>query len=161
MNAVLLCPGPSLANLYSVPKCDLSIAVNRACLRFDADWGAILDCTLLKEIAIRPPKLLTRREHWPRYTQSPGLAVEDTGCPIARYDLFTAPAALALAGYLGATTIDVYGADWTDEADFDGVRASETRRDAERWAMEIPIWNRVADWLRGKGCEVTRHGFHE
>ena len=159
MNCALLSPGPSLARLTKAPAADVTIAVKRAALPFGCDWLAILDSPALKEYGGIAPaaQLLTRREYRPKYTVRPGLACEDLACPVLMFDLYTATAALALAGYLKATRVDVYGADWTDAPDFDGHTPAESNRTPQRWALERGVWANVVGWLAGKGCEVVRH----
>lgn len=149
MRVALLCPGPSLAKLTSLPECDLSICVKRAALRFACDWVVILDSPALREFGaqiIGDPQLLTRSEYRPKYTRRGGLDLEALRCP-HRFDQFTACAGLALAGHLGASHIDVYGADWTNEPDFDGHRPAEMFRDQARWDRERQDWEAIVSWL--------------
>lgn len=77
------------------------------------------------------------------------------GCPVPSFGLYTATAALVLLARLGATRVSVYGADWTDAPDFDGVAAGENRTET-RWNRERAIWGEVVEWMRGRGCEVER-----
>ena len=63
-----------------------------------------------------------------------------------------------LAHYLGAKRVDVYGADWTDEPDFDGVSVTGNRRDAERWRQERDIWHKLTAHLAERGTVVERIG---
>lgn len=166
MNIAVLLPGPSLARLGDLPNADLVIGVKRACLRFGCNWAVILDSPDLRcygDRLIGRPKLLTRADYRPRFCALPGANVEGLYdyCPI-RYPgsdggWFTSTAALALAGWLHASRVDVYGADFgTAEtlAEFDGFVSPEANYTASRWERERGVWNAVADWLRGKGVEV-------
>src|SRR5205823_5305946 len=114
MKAVILLAGPSLAKLQRIPPCDVSIAVKRAILKFpQADWAVILDKPAMK--TIRVPdwcRLLSKRHCWPKYADREGTAVEDLGCPLLADNCFSSSAALALAGYLGATEVEAFGADF-------------------------------------------------
>jgi hypothetical protein len=84
--------------------------------------------------------------------------VEDLApCPVPRWAVKTATAALVLLGAAGATAIDVYGADWADDApDFDGFAAEGRDRTAARWADERATWDALVGWLAGRGCAVNR-----
>lgn len=158
MHCALLCPGPSLRRLAQAPPADLTIAVKRAALAFPCQWVCILDTPELQAFGDIAPGalLLTRRDCRPKYSRREGLAVEDLDCPVPRFDLYTATAALALAGHLGATTVDVYGADWSDAPDWDGSTPEGANRSPERWALERGIWSQVVEWMGRRGCEVVR-----
>lgn len=80
-------------------------------------------------------------------------------CPhVLDWVMFSATTALVYAGYIGATEIDVYGADWAPDApDCDGVAAGKNRS-AARFELEAAIWtNRIVPWLSERGVRVTRH----
>lgn len=167
MNAVLLCPGPSLAALDALPPCDVSMAVNRAALRFHGiDWWATLDYPTVKwhKDQVTAPNLLSIRQtitdlgcRLQQFRQI--LAFEDIAdfCPPdLKAQTFSATAGLVGLAYLGAKRIDVYGADWQGMADWDGKEAGENRKD-ERWAREAYLWNGIVHYLAGQGVEVHRH----
>lgn len=71
---------------------------------------------------------------------------------------FSATAALIVAAHLGGKTIDVYGADWTDEPDFDGksINLNPHERNEARWKTERQIWVAVVNYLATEGVEVNR-----
>jgi hypothetical protein len=157
MTAAILCPGPSLANLEVIPACDVSIAVNRAALRFACDWWAALDAPFVR--ANRPlgsPLLFTRREN----RIDAAVYFEDVyPFPNQAQSYFTFPGALSLAAHLGATRIDVYGCDWAvGQPDFDGRQPDEANRSAARFAREREHFDQLTHWLNAKGIEVIRHG---
>lgn len=163
MHVTVLCPGPSLVRTFAGFG-GLTIGVNRAAIAYGCDWWAALDSPLIidGEQPSGSPRLFTSRETFDRLVRnrSPwadrmGAVADDLLPP--EWRIFTAPAALALAAYLGATRIDVYGADWTDAADFDGVTPTSDRSTA-RWAREIPIWAAVVEWLGVRGTRVETHG---
>lgn len=163
MKAVILLAGPSLSRLKFIPTADVSIAVKRAVLKFpQADWAVVLDKPALRSIRIPDwCKLLSRRHCWPKYIDRPGTAVEDLGCPALIADPFGSTAALALAGHLGATSVEAYGADFGQgehEGEFDGHQPGERTYTPGRWRLELEHWNAVSDWLKGRGCEVKRNG---
>lgn len=164
MQIGILCPGPSLASIDSLPTCDLSIAVNRAALRFACDWWAALDSQTFTrdESSIKgDPKLFTRAEYRHK-TKRGGMDLEELDGLLPRnrinYPLFTLPSSMVLAAWLGAKAIDIYGCDWTNAPDFDGIKPSDSRRNEHRWSAESVLFGRVQDWLLGLGITVTRHG---
>lgn len=63
--------------------------------------------------------------------------------------------AVLLAFSLGATTIDVYGADWTGTRDYDGVEAGENRT-PDRWDAERHDWDILTAWLNERGVIARR-----
>lgn len=63
---------------------------------------------------------------------------------------------LAVALYLGARRVDVYGADQAGRADFDGFTDPRQKRDAERWAREKRIWGNVTAAVAAAGTEIRR-----
>jgi hypothetical protein len=162
MNVALLCPGPSLATLEESPPADITIGVNRAACRFPVTWWAATDYPLIRGwggAILGNPKLFTRRQTWldvrRRINPPTVMFTEALSCPVKGWDVKTATAALVLAGNLGATRIDVYGADWTDAPDFDGVEVVGTDRKPQRWDEERATWHAVIAHL---GIPVTRHG---
>lgn len=157
MTAIVLCPGPSLAKV-SPPFSALTIGVNRAVLAHSCDWWVYKDWQLWRDYSgecLGDPSICTLREVLERFGLE-GQAIESLICPVDKWSLFTAPVALVLAATIGAKRIDVYGADWTDEPDYDGVIAAGCRRDEDRWKQEREIWTGVVDWLKGGGITVNR-----
>jgi hypothetical protein len=158
VKAVVLATGPSL-KLYDGDHHGPVIALKRAACAYAADYAAILDGPTLKRLdahLIGSPRVLTRGDQAHRTTR-PVLIVEDMAewCPLP-FAEYTATAALVLAGYVGAEEVDVYGADWTDEPDWDGVEIPEQNRGPQRWERERRLWGEVTDWLGARGIEVTR-----
>jgi len=158
MTAALICTGPTAVKFPGGYQ--LTIGVKRAATGFLCDWVAIIDSPALTEICPRllgSPKLLTRRDYRPKYSAIPGMDVESLSGPLG-FAQWTSVASLSLAAFLGATTIDVYGADWTSEPDYDGYVPTEMNRSVERWEREIATWNAAVAMLRGKGVKVNRYG---
>jgi hypothetical protein len=164
LHAAILLPGPSLAQLEIVPRgVDVVIGVKRAAVRFVCDWAVVLDIPDLITYAdrlIARPHLLTRAKYRPKYTSLPGTNFEELGdyCPVLLVEngSWASAASLALAGYLGAKRIDAYGADFNSDREWDGHQSAEPNYTSERWARELKQWNAVADWLAGRGVEVSR-----
>jgi hypothetical protein len=79
------------------------------------------------------------------------------------WSFLSATAALVLAAHLGATQIDIFGADWKGTGDWDGFEydypgeEAHRTRNAERWeTREKPCWNRWVAKLKARGIEVNR-----
>ena len=173
MRIALLCPGPSLARTF--PACaggyDLVLAVNHAVLIARADWWVFADWTLFTQCdpdyaprvftttsavrGIERCSLETRfkrhcepllfEDRWPEYPGELG------------WTLWSACAGLVLGAHLGATYIDVYGADWTCEPDWDGTQLVGNNRGDIRWRQERVCWARLQVWLaETKGVWVQR-----
>lgn len=106
------------------------------------------------------PHLVTRGDYRPRYTSLVGVNVEGVMdyCP-ALDGQWTSTAALALAGFLHADHVDVYGADFgggNTLAEFDGFVSPEANYTANRWERERAAWDKVSEWLSGRGVTVER-----
>jgi len=174
MNAILLCPGPSLAE-YQPQTADLTVGVNRAACFSPCDVWVAGDPPLIQqqhEWVIGAPELITSTDGLHVYQTFP----RDFGVPLWRgacrcwtemlgycphaldWVMFSATAALIYCGWRGARRIDVYGADWKPlAADFDGVQAGKNRS-MDRFTLESNIWqNRLVPWLATRGVEVLRH----
>jgi hypothetical protein len=166
MRVALLCPGPSLSNwpVETFAEYDLRIAVNRAILKYQCEWWAAADWPMVKKNNPSfPVKLWTNPD---TFTHLCGL--RDLFANLELHSFFeakgsvaesrwvgkTATAALVLAVRLGAKSIDVYGADWTDQPDFDGVMFDGTNRSAGRWEGERDVWDRLCNEFNG--VTVTR-----
>ncbi len=162
MLAVILCPGPSLAKLEAIPECDLSIAINRAAIRFPVDFWAAMDYPILKKHRdeIRgEPRLFTFSQTWkdvghrlksfPRVYLREELEIWWGG----KLPFKTFPASLVFAAWWGAREIEVYGCDWAGNLDFDGTVAGEDRSD-DRWALERKMCGEVIETLKGRGVHV-------
>ena len=158
MRATLLCPGPSLGKTFPPGRngYELIVGVNRAAQYTPCDWWAALDGDFVRSQHrnnLGTPKLLSREyvlfaedshEWLIDLENSLTLEVVASDTPavrIGRVGQFTAPAALLLCGYLGATSIDVYGADLAGTTDFDGHAPPDAWRTDERWRREQTIWS--------------------
>lgn len=165
MTTAILCPGPSLLKTFSGHK-GLTIGVNRAATVFSCDIWAALDFPLIvsqRQHVLGTSAVMTcretRRSLECRKIQYSWHIVEDLFdyCPHSmRYCGFSATSALILAAKLGATQINVYGADWTDAPDFDGYSHPGMTRNETRWNNERKIWGDVSQWLADRGVTVKR-----
>ncbi len=168
MRAIVLSPGPSLQNYTSQP-CDLLIGVNRAATKVACQVWTCGDSPLVEKIAhqvLGSPLLVsygvsldTLRDH--KFTWR---GESTSWSPIAESWLHTSivnwpwcsfTSAIVYAAFKGATEIDVFGADWSGTADFDGVQAGKNRSE-DRWREERGIFGALQIVLRQRGCEVTR-----
>jgi len=167
MTAAILCPGPSLLRSFAASDyAGLRIGVNRAATALACDWWAACDMPLIRSQwphVIGTPRLFTIRATRDSLVRrgypEPNRLTDDLCryCPEAlRWCAFTATSALVLAGHLGATQIDVFGADWTDAPDFDGVMVEGCRRNEQRWADERCVWGDVVSFLAERGVTVER-----
>jgi len=78
------------------------------------------------------------------------------GRPPVRWKRLGATVAVALAVNLGATEIDVYGADWSGTRDFDGHADPRNRRDEKRWEDERKTFAELAAVLAERGIVLRR-----
>jgi hypothetical protein len=175
MNAIILCPGPSLnalSLLRQEPRADFIVGVNRAATRFRCDYWAALDWPLVEaqHANVRwRPVLITKRENHEHLRAMPNdglpggwFAVENIRDKIPDeigYTNFSATAALAWCLSLPRMReVTVFGADWAPDApDFDGVMASANRT-ADRFKWEMAIWERLCKFAAGRGVLVSRVG---
>lgn len=74
-----------------------------------------------------------------------------------RWTMYSATAALVLAGELGAEIVDCYGCDMAGELNYDGTPEPTANRTASRWEREREAFEAAAEWLAGRGVEVIRH----
>lgn len=165
MNTVLLCPGPSLARYQPIGTPVVTVGVNRAATLHRCDVWAATDWPLI--VRTRPlgqPILFTitatrdalarKQQTWPWLVVThDGIAGRTVCNRLHPWTRFTATAALAYLAWLGATRIDVYGADMHGTQDWDGEHAGEYRTDT-RWAEERAIWDRTVADINAK---VIRH----
>lgn len=165
MTTAILLAGPSLARLESAPDAELVIGVKRAAIRFPSDWCVVLDSPDLRApwfADVTAPLLLTRREYRPKYTDRGGTDCEALQALLphkpTKWGCFSSSAALVLAKFLGAESIDVYGADFgmgDTLAEFDGFVSPEQRYTPDRWEFERHVWDATIDAL---SLKVVRHG---
>lgn len=168
MKCNLLCPGPSL--VHYVPREGLTIGVNRAACAYKCDWWVFLDFAIFRDwraTVIGKPSIYTTRNCVYEITRR-GLpnsiaeytvkTLDDNPTPKTGWTLLSSCAALVLSKDLGFDEIDVFGADWTDSPDYDGVKTIGMNRGANRWNnKERPWWNNT---IAALGITVTRikHG---
>lgn len=165
MIAHLLCPGPSLSH-YKPGGADIVLGVNRACVGFDCHFMCSNDYPMLRDWykhAKGRPKLLTTRQTW---TDTKGKIPEPPEVRLAEELPESVPGvnsksfspAMVLAGVLGATEVQVYGADWVEVAsDWDGITLQSNSRGADRWAGERVLFESLVAWLEGRGTKVIRN----
>lgn len=164
MIAAVLCPGPSLVRTWPQPA-DVVLAVNRAAIAFPSDYWVALDYPLIREhTPIGSPALVTQQatfDSLAQRKQNPKTVV----LVESLFDFYprkmgwtrlTFSVAVVFAAYLGATAINVYGADWTSEPDFDGVQLESNQRHADRWVKEKALWDCLAYWLKQNDIALTR-----
>jgi hypothetical protein len=162
----LLCPGPSLAAYAAPTPRPLTIAVNRAALRFQCDWWAACDYPMVRDNrrhVLGAPAVCTAKQQFWKFPELVGVCIEDDLWPKWRmpganpggYSLYSFSAAMILALHVGATRLDVFGADWKGTADYDGAQAGENRSD-DRWATEARFFAEMSTFLQANGCEVNR-----
>lgn len=156
----------------NIAQSDLVVGVNRAAVFIPCHVWVAGDRPLIErehQNVIGDPLLITGVDAHEKLTR-----LRDEGSPIWRgswrcstemmgfcpYDLqwvmFSSTIALVYCAFREATRIDVYGADWSGTADFDGTAAGENRSES-RWALEKQIWANLERWMRQKGIEVVRH----
>ena len=167
MLAHLLCPGPSLSVYRQPEPRPLTIAVNRAALAYECDWWAAVDYPMVKHNrrhVLGAPALCSARQQFEKFREQHGCCIEDGLWPKWRmpginptaYSLYSFSAAMVLALQLGATRLEVFGADWRGTADYDGAQAGENRSD-QRWENESRFFAEMSRFLGANGCEVIRH----
>ena len=187
MTVTLLCPGPSLSRFPGTKN--LTIAVNRACLNkqvgpsyattlgkvsgFRCDWWACSDYPMIRDYeALCRPALFTNGNTRTditgkfSYLFSEILAkeelYEDFNQHKIPWTLYTATSALVLAAHLGATEIEVWGADFTGVADWDGHeyqwQGNEAwrTRGGDKWDGQVKNWAETCKALRARGIQIIR-----
>jgi hypothetical protein len=136
----------------------LWIAVNRAILRFRVDWFVCLDgetlegllencngarvCTTMAAAMLYDDEAVTVEHLWEKVPAGTG------------FSNYSATTAAALAWTLGASDIEIYGADMSGAMDFDGTTPPGCDRSPSRWAIERGVWSNLGAWIRGTGCEL-------
>lgn len=162
MTAVILCPGPSLADLRERPDADLVIGVNRAATAFACDVWAASDYTMIRDYlakVIGEPGLLTKRQTWRdighRIDIPLANLVEEISFNCPNWQNKTMTCAMVYAHSVGADSIDIYGCDWAGKHDFDGLSAGENRSDA-RWTQEAADYAALVEALANHSVIVHR-----
>lgn len=174
MRIAILCPGQSLSIVPANARplaCNLIIGVNRAVMYRICDWWTFTDSPMYLNEHVYPkgtPRVFTTAsaiaaiksiETNPtlHHYQPMPFDVAIPACPLdTGWSVYSATAALVLAAHLGASSIDVFGADWTpEEPDWDGVNIAGNRS-AHRFESERVIWNNVTTYLHAQGINVKR-----
>lgn len=179
MTITLLCPGPSLEKF---PGSDtVKIGVNRAAVMRPCDWWCASDYPLIRDYdPIGKPRLFTNENKVNRPERFSEILFKEQIWKLwpslpenGPWSLFTAPSALILAAYLGATDIQVWGCDFkgTSDADghqyqWDGIEAWRTRFEGD-WSQApagsdalraVECWHKTVAWLESKNIRTTRNG---
>lgn len=177
LRVAVLCPGPSLAKLKPealAPYAQI-IGVNAAVEGFRCDWWCFGDYSTFDKFAPLPAPYspanaapcmfvgsnvgdnIDRQPYGPAFRQ--GVAMEwqrvHERPSSEQWATYSATAALVLASELGATHVDVYGADMRGIGDFQG-RQCLLNRNFARWELERKIFSDVTDWLKSGGVTVRR-----
>lgn len=175
MRVALLSAGPSLRKSYDpAAHHDLRIGVNTAVEFYPCDWWACADSHRWIDIAKRgvvghpkvyaidaqrdrtqglEPKLFSKFD-WTGWDE-----VFDAVGASRKWMNNTAPAALILAAWLGATEVECFGVDMAGDMDATGRRDDATHyRNEQRWQLERGIWTLIVQWLFERGTKVKRHG---
>ena len=165
MNAAILCPGPSLSRFQDRSGYDLVIGVNRSAVAHAVDVWCCGDWPLYQRVqqdVIGSPLWFTDPNsagyvgvHGPAWRGK--LTTFDQIDPHIENDwkIYSLYAAVGYAVVAGATRIEVYGADWNGEKDFDGTLAGNTR-DENRWRVEASGFRALVEILGRRGIELSR-----
>ena len=169
MKAAVLCPGPSLGACKLRAGFDLVIGVNRAVNFAACGYWSLSDGARVFNDSrpIGMPVLITSRSmHTDMARTAPESRNHDyldlydiaTRYPFKPIDwaLFSTTTAIVASAYLGAKSIDVYGADMAGTLDFDGHHADHYQRDDDRWRREAGILGQVKAMLARDGISVQR-----
>lgn len=173
MNVAILCPGPSLAKWPDSMLLTYRerLGINRAVLRVPCTQWVTADFNPFEKTKLdKTPPIWTSENIVHLFPAGSATAYETLGGKypflvntyspdgVVDWRSYSATAALIVAAHLGAARIDVYGADWTNEPDFDGksINQGPKERDAERWKSERQIWDAVGGDLTQRGISVNR-----
>ncbi len=178
MTAAILCPGPSLTKTFPGRQgdYDVKIGVNRAPIilyplgvqcdwRSSKDWKQFTDYPAPYPLSIFTARAtaddLEKHGHGGILSSVHRLFFDDLTdkypiADMALWTLYSATAAIVLAAHLGATDIDVFGADFTNTPDADGVNVIGCDRDEARWDRERLRGRKMVEHLNGRGVRVSR-----
>jgi len=170
MRAQILCPGPSLPAAPSRDGYDVVLGVNRAVGVAPCDYWVMLDGALVWRIS-RPvghPVIVCshsmHKELWDNYLDSrdhkwlDAMSFKDKYCTSMEWAIFSATTAVICAASLGATQIDMWGADMAGTREFDGPMPERATRNEARWEREARILDRISNHLWTRGVKVERKG---
>ena len=186
MNALVVCPGPSLPIWPALAmgplfEADVVIGVNRAVIALGehADWWSALDWqTIIDQMfhVARGLRIFTTSQSNDRARsrdayeylqpkeimltesiQSPHYAANGETDAKA-WGRFSMTGAIVLAYHLKATQVMVVGADWKDgkEADWDGHDEERFVRTPQCFQDQAIIFGNLVEWLAKRNVQVTR-----
>lgn len=175
-HAAILCPGSSLRNFPAAAtgEYDFIIGVNRAVAHHPCDYWLFKDaytatlCTPAgNPILVSGHGQLIRLGRMARTLPSlrgfqtldyEPLELGGVFRAYSTWKRFSSTLAVALAEFLGAAVIDVYGADLRGSADWDGTANEKQRRSETRWNLERDIFLRMTELLDSAGVTLRRIG---
>jgi hypothetical protein len=154
MTVAVLCPGPSLWKFQDEPSCrfDKIIGVNRAACFTECDYWVFLDQRNMRPVVpMGDPEIVNGPNinamlRVPRL--EPGKEYEKT-CPWRCYS--STSAIMVAARHLGARHIVCFGVDHAGSDEWDLDTSVPNNRSPERWAGEIPVWQRLKQALSDDG----------
>jgi hypothetical protein len=178
LDAAILCSGASFRRFIERPRGhDLFVGVNRMAEDFACDWWVFGDGTAFewytpRQRGGRAPAVCTSRPIMDRLRRSEKISAQriqthrwlmveelQQKCPpSAEWANYSLTIAMALASYLQADVITLYGCDWTGSLDWDGRKPPRGGRDQYRWNNERQKVDKVLLWLAGQGVSVRRLG---
>jgi len=168
-NIAILCPGPSIT-MYPQSdrsKYDLRIGINRGIGAYHCHYWVFLDFrafTQMHSILSYRPGILTTPNIAQKIRRIDGhelyqikvmeRATISDSIKWTRYSLIAA--IVGSISTLGATSIDVFGADWNGDTDFDGEYTNRFNRNPTRWQKESDMFDQIKDWAEYHGTIVNR-----
>jgi hypothetical protein len=171
MKIALLSCGPSVELYRGRAGYDAVIGVNRIAARHTVDYWCFGDfATYADNRPLGSPVLVTSdgAAFYVRHNLGEELAERFKGSELLSWEqldnplpadvplCFSSCAALLLASHLGATTVDVYGADMSGERDWDGSVPADVVRTPARWGRERCRWDLIVGWMSDAGVIVNR-----
>jgi len=163
--ASILCRGDSLRSTWrDGQRADVVIAVNTAINLHAANWLVAYDMDAL--IAVREPPgvgILSRCGYaskpwgWKRGRDIPVVEVQDVNPPSVRAACwaYSVLGAIALAGWLGAERIRLYGDDKAGRGWIDAPPNPQINTDI-RWLREMVLQEMVTEYMSSEGIAVER-----
>lgn len=154
MRAVLLCPGPSLrgAGELDLSPWDTSIGVNEAVEWWPVDWWSYCDKWVpVRFIPVRTPRgIFTVDGQRLAYANNVAVTkLTSSSIKMIGSANWTTIRSFSLAHHLGATTLDVFGADMVPE--------DELLRGKKRFELERVQFQVMVGEFAKLGMEIIRH----
>jgi hypothetical protein len=163
MLVALLSCGPSLRYFPGPRGFGAIIAVNKAAQIGAATHWSVGDahtfCRLYPALGYHPllwTHVDTYRQVSRRFACVDAELYERSEVVPNRWSMFSATAALWLAGRLGASRVQCFGCDMCGELNWDGTAEAAANRTETRWQMERVIWEKTVNLLEERGIEVVR-----